>query len=139
MAETLGAKETLRDLKSKLPRDGWLAYVGTLLSLAVCYFKAIFVAPLLGVGTSWTFNPHVQSVLMWSFGLFAVVAIYRDQDKHGEWRPFFIASIGLAGLVGTLYTFYHDLILEISYLMLLVGTFANQNSILKKLHAKSQL
>jgi class 3 adenylate cyclase len=139
MAEALVHKEALKGLTSKLPRDGWLAYVGTLLSLAICYFNAIFVAPLLGVGTSWTFNPHVQSVLMWSFGLFAVVAIYRDRDKHGDWRPFFIASIGLVGLVGTLYTFYHDLILEVSYFMLLVGTFANQNSILKKLHVKSQL
>lgn len=139
MAEALATQETLSGLKSKLPRGGWLAYIGTSLSLVICYFKAISVALLPLIGASWTLNPHVQAVLMWSLSLLTVVAIYRDLDKHRDWRPFYIAVIGLIIMIGTLYTFYHVLILFLGYLMLLVGTFANQNAILKNLHTKSQL
>jgi class 3 adenylate cyclase len=124
--------------KSAFFRDGWIPYIGTGLSLVICYFKAITVALIPILGISWVINPHLQAVLMWFFGLVAVIAIYRDRNKHGDHRPFYIAATGLLVMVVTLYTIYHVLILFIGYLLILIGTFANQSAILIMLNTQSR-
>ena len=138
MAESVAVRETHSGKAAILSRGGWLPYLATALSLIVCYIKAITVAVLPMVEASWNFNPHIQAVLMWSFGLLAVIAIYRDRGKHDDRRPLYIAIAGLIIMIITLYTHYSVMILFLAYLLLLIGTFANQNAILKQLNARTQ-
>ena len=138
MAKSLTATEDLPGLSDQLSDSGWFPYVATALSLVVCYFKAIAVAVLPALGSSWTLNPHIQAFLMWLFGALAVFSIYRDISKHGDRRPFYIALAGLLVIVATLYTWFHYLILFVGYLLLLIGTFANQNAIFRLLQEKTQ-
>lgn len=91
------------------------------------------------VGQTWDFNPHVQAVLMWGFGLLTVIALYFAREKHGDWRPFYTGLAGLMIMILTLYTYYHVTILFLGSLLLLVGAFANQSSILRTLKQQVEL
>jgi len=75
---------------------------------------------------------------MRSLALLAVIAIYRDRNNHTDQRPFYIAGIGLLIIIATLYTHYDVLILFFGYLLLLLGTFMNQNVILELFNLQSQ-
>ena len=57
---------------------------------------------------------------------------------HGDRRPFYIALSGVLVMVATLYLWFHYLVLFVGYLLLLVGTFANQNALLKQLQEKTE-
>lgn len=137
MADMSVVHQFAMDNKNDWARSGWYPYLGTGASMVVCYVKAIGTTALPMVG-SWDMNPHVQAVLMWALALLAVIAIHRDQSRHGDQRPFYIALGGLLILVGTLYIFWNVLILFLGYTLLLVGAFANQNAILRKLNEQVQ-
>ena len=122
--------------KGNLSDGGWVPHLWTGMSIAVCYFKAISAATLPRLGVDWNINPHIQAVLMWVFGLLAVIAIYRELHKHGDKRPTYISITGFIVMVGTLYTYYDVVILFLGYLLLLIGSFANQKATYDKLHQK---
>ena len=139
MSQIVETQETHGNTINALFRTGWLAYIGTAISMCVCYLQFISAAlvPMLGAG--WEINPHVQAILMWSFALVAVYAVYRDWNKHSDRYPFYITSTGTVILVGTLYLYYDPDIEFLAYTFLIVGVFLNQNSILKQLNAQTQL
>lgn len=139
MAEALISEEARPSVDSALSRSGWWPYIGTLLSLIVCYAQVIVVVMLPLIGRSWEFNPHLQAVLMWGFGLLSVIALYLAREKHGDWRPFYIGVTGLIIMIATLYTYYDVRILFLGYLLLLIGAFANQSSIFRTLKAQIEL
>lgn len=125
------------DSRNAQKRTGWFGYLGTGASMAVCYIKLISATALPMIG-GWEMNPHVQAVLMWVLASMSVIAIYRDQSRHGDRRPFYFALIGLVVLVGTLYVFWHNYVLFAAYILLLFGAFGNQNAILRKLNEQVQ-
>ncbi len=139
MTEAAVSEATHASVDSALSRSSWWPYVGTLLSLVVCYAKTIVVLMLPLIGQTWEFNPHLQAVLMWGFGLLTVIALYFAREKHGDWRPFYTGVAGLVIMIATLYTYYNITILFLGYLLLLAGAFANQSSIFRKLRAQIEL
>lgn len=117
---------------------GWLAYLGAGLSLLMCYTNV-----LLRIGAGQTFgsiglNPHVQAVLMWTFGLVAVIGLVRDRKHHERSSPLVTGIFALIVIVGTLYTFYDRSILIFGYILLVVAAFLNQNMMLLHLNRKVQ-
>lgn len=138
MSNIAEALVSRKESSNPLLRAGWLAYIGAAASMFVCYLQFISAALVPVIGTGLDINPHIQAVLMWSFALLAVYAIYRDWNKHEDRYPFYIASTGLAILVGTLYIHYHPDVEFLAYTFLIVGVFLNQNSILKQLYTQTQ-
>lgn len=138
MADNATTQTTHSREQGMLSHGGWLPYLWAALSVAVCYIKAITVAVSPMWGVAWDINPHIQALLMVSFGALVAYAIHRDQDKHQDHRPFYIAVAGLVIMAGTLYTVYDIRILFLGYFFLLVGAFANQNAILKRLNLQVQ-
>ena len=124
--------------KIPLSGTGWLPYLGTGLSMTVCYIKTIAPALLPVLGGDWNLNPHFQAVLMWSLGLLAVIGVYRDSNLHGDRYPFYLASAGLIIILITLYGYYHVDIESFAYIILVTGVLTNQNSILRQLNAQTQ-
>ena len=115
-------------------RAGWLPYIGAALSITVCYLKTVAAALLPMLGQDWNLNPHFQAVLMWSLGLIAVIAVYRDTKRHGDWYAFYIASAGLIIIVASLYIHYNASFESLGYTTLVIGVFLNQNAILRQLN-----
>jgi class 3 adenylate cyclase len=114
---------------------GFLAYLGAGASIVACFATAVmtYVTSLLGLTTIGV-NPHLQAVIMWIFGLVAVVGLVRDRNNHDQTLPAAIGIVGLAVIVVTLYTFYDPLILLFGYVFLVVAAFLNQNLMLGKLN-----
>jgi len=114
---------------------GSLAYLGAAASVVMCYAKvlATLIAPLIGLA-AFEMNPHLQAVLMWLFALVAVSGLARDRRKHARNLPLLLGIAALAIIVGTLYTFYHSLILVLGYILLIVAAFVNQTILLAKLN-----
>ena len=139
MVEIVEARDTPWNTTSLWSRAGWLPYIGAALSVTVCYVKTIAVALMPVIGADWNMNPHIQAVLMWGLGLLAVVAIYRDTNRHGDRYPFYVAAIGLIVIILTLYVYYNVNIESSGYILLIVGVFLNQNSILKQLNNQTRL
>ena len=139
MSEIVEDQAADRNAASLLPGAGWLAYIGTAVSMCVCYLQFISAAlvPMLGAGLE--INPHLQAILMWSFALLAVYAVYRDWNKHSDRYPFYITSTGTVILIGTLYIYYDPDMEFLAYAFLIAGVFLNQNSILKQLNSETQL
>ena len=123
MAALEDSTEPCQGLTAQPPRAGWLPYLAALLPI---------------IGSDWNFNPHFQAVLMWSLGLLAVIAVYRDMNRHGDRTPFYVVSLGLLIIVATLYLYYNADIESLGYIMLVAGVLLNQNSILKHLHARTR-
>jgi len=128
---------------------GSLAYLGAALSILICYtdiivrliapFLGLSIAPRTGTPTSvFGINPHLQAVLMWAFGLLAVIGLARDKRYNQARSPLIIGIAGFIVIVGTLYTFYDPLILLFGYLLLVVAAFVNQNTMLAQLHGTVQ-
>ena len=126
--------EAVQEGGNLFSRAGWLPYVGAALSMAVCYIKTLAAALLPMLGQDWNLNPHFQAVLMWSLGLIAVVAIYRDTRRHGDRYPFYISAVGLIIIVVTLYVHYNVNIESLGYTTLVIGVFLNQNALLRQLN-----
>jgi hypothetical protein len=59
---------------------GLLAFLAALVSLLTCYVTII--TSMLAGSSALELNPHVQAVIMWGFGLLAVVAMGRDRARH---------------------------------------------------------
>ncbi len=138
MSNIADALESRRENSNPLLRAGWLAYIGAAASMFVCYLQFISAALVPMIGTGLAINPHIQAVLMWSFALLAVYAIFRDWNKHEDRYPFYVAGTGLVILVGTLYIHYDPDIEFLAYTFLIVGVFLNQNSILKQLYSQTR-
>jgi class 3 adenylate cyclase len=138
MVEFEDSMETDLDKAVPLLRTGWLPYLGTGLSMAVCYAKTVAAILLPKIGADWNFNPHLQAILMWALALLAVIAVYRDTKRHGDHYPFYVAGIGLFFIVTTLYLYYHVKFESLGYIVLVAGVLLNQNSILKQLNSRTQ-
>lgn len=107
---------------------GLLAFVGAFGSLATCYGLAL-VHSFLGERPP-GFTPHVQAVAMWSLGLLAVYAMWRDGRMHRARLPFWIGAGALAAIIFALYVAY-DLLLEaFAYTLLVLAAVLNQNAFL---------
>lgn len=128
---------------------GSLAYLGAALSILMCYTNVIvrLFAPFLGISlpprtgspsSVFGINPHVQGVLMWAFGLLAVIGLARDKRYNQSKSPLIIGIAGFLVIVGTLYTYYDRTILLFGYLLLLVAAFVNQNTMLAQLNRTVQ-
>lgn len=116
-------------------RFGWLAFLGAGLSVAACYAKAILGLAVSVAGVAaLQVNPHLQAVVMWVFGLLAVIGLAQDRRHHEQVWPLALGMAGLAVIVGTLYTFYDVRILVLGYICLIVAAFLNQNILLKGLY-----
>tara|TARA_Y100001934_G_scaffold1300_1_gene1961 strand:- start:311120 stop:312214 length:1095 start_codon:yes stop_codon:yes gene_type:complete len=120
-------------------RYGLLAYLGALVSLVFCFWKAsfTFLAPLLGL-TFIDIDPNLQAAIMWIFAAGAVGALVIDRKQHGEMLPMVIGVAALLIIICTLYGFYHDAILATGYVLLLVAAFLNQNRSLAFLNRQVQ-
>lgn len=138
MSNIAEALVSRKESSNPLLRAGWLAYIGAAASMFVCYLQFISAALVPMIGTGLAINPHIQAVLMWSFALLAVYAIFRDWNKHEDRYPFYVAGTGLVILVGTLYIHYDPDIEFLAYTFLIVGVFLNQNSILKQLYSQTR-
>jgi len=134
MSEITASQKTGWEGVNLFPRTGWLPYIGTALSMTVCYMKTVSAALLPMLGQDWNLNPHFQAVLMWSLGLIAVIAVYRDARRHGDKHPFYISSAGLFIIVVSLYIHYNVNIESLGYTILIVGVLLNQNAILRQLN-----
>ncbi|MGI9569114.1 MAG: adenylate/guanylate cyclase domain-containing protein [Desulfobulbia bacterium] len=110
---------------------GFLAYLGAGASVAACFAKFIlgFIFVLFGFEAI-SVNPHIQAVFMWVFGLVAIVGLARDKKYHNSIAPLAIGVCGFLIIVGTLYTYYDDLILLSGYIFLVIAAFLNQNVML---------
>lgn len=112
--------------------QGLVAILAALSSLVTCYGKiiaeTIFGIQFLGL------NPHLQAVLMWGFALLAVVALWRDRKKHRSSIPVVLGSISTAVLIGTLYVNYDTGLETLSYVLLVIAAFLNQNIFLLDLN-----
>jgi class 3 adenylate cyclase len=139
MSQIVEAQKTHWITANELFRSGLMPYIGTAVSMTICYLK--FFSPVLApfIGVDWDFNPHVQAVLMWLFALMAVYSVFLDRSKHQDRYPLYIATSGLVIIVGTLYIRYDPDIEVVGYFLLLAGAFLNQNSILKQLNYLTQL
>lgn len=128
---------TLADRRSQLFRSGTLAYLGAAVSLIFCFWKATFgfIAPVMGLAVI-DINPHLQAVVMWGFAAVTVAALIVDRKQHGENTPLVLGISALMIIIGTLYTFYHDVILATGYVLLLIAAFLNQNRTLAFLNRK---
>ncbi len=138
IAEFVENQKTEWDTGNLFSRSGWLPYIGAALSMTVSYIKTITAVLLPLLGSDWTLNPHLQGIVVWSLGLIAVVGVYRDISRHGDRYPFYITSAGLIIIVGTLYLYYNVNIEYLGYIILIIGVFLNQNSILKQLNIQTQ-
>ncbi len=129
--------------RGKLP-FGALAFLGAAVSVVFCYANVLIglMAPLIGITvadsadspTVLAMNPHLQAVLMWSFGLVTVVGLARDRKRLGHAIPLATSVVAFVVIVGTLYINYDVRILILGYVLLVVAAFLNQTSMLIALH-----
>ncbi len=124
--------DSLRDkAKQAATGYGWLAFIGPVVSLTICYGN--IVLRKVGLEAA-TLNPHLQAVLMSFFALVAVYALAKDRKQHGQGLPSKVGVLGAALVVGTLYTFYDARILILGYIFLIVAAFLNQHAIVGNLY-----
>lgn len=120
-----------RGRASRLP-FGSLAFAGAIVSMVACYgsiaMEAFFGVPRFGI------NAHIQAVVMWGFGLLAVLAIWRDRKSHRRLAPLLVAGAGAAVLIFTLYVHYDSRIEVLAYILLVVGALLNQNAMVVALY-----
>ena len=119
---------------------GVLANFAAIISLLMC-FSQTAIAFFLGMaGILWLgstdLSPHVQAVLMWGFAVLAVFGLNQDRHQHGNILPLALGVTSVVVMVGTLYGFYHWMILTFAYLCLTAAVFYNQNMELKVLNQK---
>ena len=107
---------------------GLLAFAAALASLLTCY-AAIITGELTG-GESFVIEPHLQAVVMWGFGLLALVALVRDRKQHRHNVPLIVAGTGVLVMVATLYGYYDQRFEMASYVLLFVGALLNQRSMI---------
>ena len=118
----------------KLP-FGRLAVVGTIGSVAACYFRIILVEFVWrGASAPPDINPHVQAAIMTAFALLAIVGLFLDRRHHQSSVPLVVGILGVAIVVGTLYVHYRPDIEFTGYIMLIVAVFLNQTIQLKRLN-----
>ena len=67
------------ELRLVLP-FGIPALIGAGASMVTCY-STILASAILGI-PKLGLNPHVQAVLMWGFGLFALYPLWHDRKQH---------------------------------------------------------
>lgn len=113
---------------------GMPAFISAMISLATCY-GSILVGLLLGID-SLGLNPHVQAVLMWSFGLLAAIALWRDRRRHHNNLPVALAAVAVSILIATLYVRYAVEAEAFAYVLLVIATVLNQNVFLSFLNRK---
>lgn len=116
-------------------RNGWLAIIGSAVSITACYLYKItsLLLPVVGFSAI-QLNPHVQAVVMWSFALLAVYGLARNRTVHRRNTPFVIGVVAFAIIIGTLYTHYEVYIETLGYVLLVVAAFLNQNVLLGHLN-----
>lgn len=114
---------------------GFLAYLGAFISLLFCFWKTSvgLIAPLIGLAVV-EINPHLQAVAMCVFAAGTVAALVVDRKSHGEYLPAVVGGLSLSIIVGTLYGYYHDAILSVVYVLLLISVLLNQNRMLVHLN-----
>ena len=139
MNASMASMTALADSRRGLFRFGLLAYLGAAVSLAFCFWKAIFivVGPILGLAFI-EIDPHLQAVFMWLFAAVTVVGLMIDRKRHGENMPVLIGVVALVVIVATLYTYYHVSILASGYVLLLIAAFLNQVRLLSFLNRRVQ-
>lgn len=125
------AKSLRNKVEQAATRYGWLAFIGPVVSLAICYGSIILHKVGLEAAT---LNPHVQAVLMSFFALVAVYALAKDRKQHDQGLPIKVGVLGAALVVGTLYTFYDARILILGYVFMIVAAFLNQHAIVGNLY-----
>jgi len=114
---------------------GWLAYIGAAGSILACYGTPLLVTVFAGVGFfSW--NPHVQAVLMWLLGMLAVYGLHQDRRQHGHPLPMATGSLGVVIIIATLYSYYNTAIEVTGYVLLVAAAFLNQNIMLRRLNVE---
>lgn len=120
--------------KLEFPGLRWMAFLATGASLVSCYIQNMCnaVFPLIG-GSTFQPNPHVQAVFMWGFALLATLAIARDRRHHGQNLPLALAVAGFVLNIGTLYAAYDIRLETLSYVLLVIAAFLNQNAKLGQL------
>jgi class 3 adenylate cyclase len=122
-----------QNLRPPLP-FGILAFGFAVASLATCY-AGILAAYVLGVDFL-SINSHVQAILMWSFALLAVYALWRDRRHHHNNLPLALAVVAAAVLVTTLYVRYAIEFEIIAYVLLVIAAVLNQNVFLSFLNTR---
>ena len=111
------------EMKIAMPL-GVPAFAAAMASLATCY-GSIFVSALFDVRIEHLINSHVQAVLMWGFGMLAVVALWYDRKRHCNSTPLFLALLGVVALVATLYLRYDVKFEAFSYVLLVIAALLN--------------
>lgn len=115
---------------------GLLAFLAALVSLLTCYVTII--TSMLAGSSALELNPHVQAVIMWGFGLLAVVAMGRDRARHLRNYPLAVATIGVVVMVATLYVHYDQRFEVLAFVFLFVGALLNQKAMIAALYENGQ-
>jgi len=126
---------TVLDIEEHPRHYGLLAFFGAGTSIAICYSKGIMAVTVGVIGLSvpeW--NPHVQAVLMWVFGMIAVYGLVKDSPRHGSRLPIILGVLGVTVIILTIYTHYQASIEMSGYVLLLVAAFLNQTFLLGTLN-----
>lgn len=116
---------------------GVLAYSGAGVSVAFCFAKTIviYTSAVFGIAlVEFSFNPHLQAVLMWLFASVAVVGLVLDKGRCGSSIPMIMGFVSFIIIVVTLYGPYYTSILMMGYTMLLAATLLNQSLRLRQLN-----
>ena len=130
----------MESVNTTIRQFGVIANVAALISLLLCFSQGgiAFLLSALGAPSSDSTDSsqHVQAVLMCGFAIIAMLGLYRDRHRHGDILPLTVGIIGLILMIGTLYGYYHWMILTFAYMCLLAAIFINQNMALRSLNRK---
>ena len=130
----------MESVNTTIRQFGVIANVSALISLLMCFSQSGIALLLSTLSTpsseSTDSSHHVQAVLMCGFAIIAMLGLYRDRHRHGDMLPLAIGIIGLVLMIGTLYGYYHWMILTFAYMCLIAAIFVNQNMALKSLNKK---
>ena len=107
---------------------GFLAFAAALASLISCY-ATIIVGVLTGED-GFVPNPHAQAMVMWGFGILALVALLRDRRQHRQNYPLIVAGIGVVVMIATLYGHYDQRFEMLAYVLLFIGALLNQRAMI---------
>jgi class 3 adenylate cyclase len=108
------------------------AVIAAICSLATCY-SGMLGQIVFGI-EGLIFNPHFQAILMWGLALVAVYFLSRNRQNHGGNLPILLGAAAAITLIATLYLGYDQQIEAMSYVLLVIATFLNQNLLLTSMH-----
>lgn len=126
--------------KTKKLNFSILASLAAIASLAMCFGEVLIILLLAllqvqnELADMGSVSSHIQAGLMWSLALVSVIALKKEKCRHNSNAPLLTALLGLMIMIGTLYGYYHPVILSAAYICLIAAVFINQILTLRTLN-----